>query len=61
MCTFFCPLHLLLLDKAFDDHLVDGRFDKGRGDGLPITPALSVVGNQPLIVLDIGAEFLQRF
>jgi hypothetical protein len=38
------PTHLLLVDHAFADHLVDGRLDERGGDGLAGPMTLAVVG-----------------
>jgi hypothetical protein len=61
MRTLFCPLHLLALAKALANHLVDRRFDKPRTDLLPIAVAFAIVGNEALVVRDVGVELLDGF
>ena len=41
----WAPAHLLLLDHAFADYLVDRGFDERGRDGLPRPVALAVVGD----------------
>src|SRR4030095_7825339 len=49
----FGPLHLLLLQEALADALVDGRLDKTGADTLPIPVALAVVGDESAIAVNI--------
>ena len=51
------PLHLLLLDEASADHLIDRRFYERGADGFALPPALAEVGNELAVVADIGFEF----
>ena len=61
MGATWSPGHLLLLVEAFADHLNDGRFHKARADPFPIAVALTVVGNEALVVRDIGMKLLHGF
>src|ERR1035438_4164635 len=54
------PTHLLLLHESFAYHVVDGRFDKRRGNRLVMSVAVAVVWNERLIGLDVGAQLLHR-
>src|SRR5262249_58650566 len=47
---FGCSLHLLPVDKAFADDLIDCRFHKSRTDGIPMAIAFTKVGNEFLVV-----------
>ena len=51
------PLHLLLLDEASADHLIDGRFYERGADGFALPSALAEVGNELAVVADVGLEF----
>ncbi|MGH3233586.1 MAG: hypothetical protein ACRDOH_10100 [Streptosporangiaceae bacterium] len=42
-----CPAHLLFLDQALADDLVDRGFGERDGDGLASTPAFPVAGDPP--------------
>jgi len=57
----FRPLHLLTLAKALNHHLVHGGFDNTRADPLSGVVALAIVGMKPLLVRDVGVEFLDGF
>src|SRR5512135_1310565 len=46
MCSQLGPAHLLLLDHPFADHLVHGRFGKGRRDRLAVAIAIPVIGDR---------------
>ena len=48
MGTALGPTHLLLLDHALADHLVDRRLHKPCGDAFPVAVAVAVVGDEPL-------------
>jgi len=61
MGRVFRPLHLLLLAEALADHLVHGGFDKAGADPLSGAVALTIVGNEALIVCDVRMELLHRF
>jgi predicted Kef-type K+ transport protein len=43
MCTFLCPLHLLLFGKSLTYDLVYRRFHKARRNRLVIAPTFAVV------------------
>jgi hypothetical protein len=58
--TFRTPLHLLPLGKAFGDDGVHGGFDKACADPVALAIALAVVGNERLIVGNVGVEFFDR-
>ena len=47
------PLHLLLLDEAPADDLIDHRFYERRADGFPLPPTLAEVGNELAVVADV--------
>ena len=51
-------LHLLLLAEAFADHLIHGRLHKTGADPFPRTVALTVVGNEAFVVLNIHLLYL---
>ena len=53
------PPHLLLLDKALADHLVDGRFDEPAGDGLAVPAAIPIIGDGVEIGRHIVHELLE--
>jgi hypothetical protein len=61
MCGAFRPLHRLFLTEPLTHHLIDGRFHKAGADAFPVTVALAIVRNEPLIMLDIGMELLDGF
>ena len=61
MCRAFRPLHRLPLAEALADHLIDGRFHKAGADALALPVALAIIGNESLVVLDVGVEFLNGF
>ena len=54
-----CPLHLLLLDKAAADHLVDPGLHKRGADGFSLPVAFSKVRDELLVVADVGVELIQ--
>ena len=58
MGTALGPLHLLALDHALADHLVDGRLRSGCRDRLAVAVALAVVRDEVAIVVDVGMELL---
>jgi len=57
MCSAGCPLHLLLLDHALADHLVDRGFNEGRANHLVVPVAFAKVRDELLIVADVDLEF----
>src|SRR5664279_2701728 len=54
------PSHLLLLDHAFADDLVDRGFDERGGDGLAGTSAFPIVGDSGGVRGEVAAEFAYR-
>jgi hypothetical protein len=60
MGTALGPLHLLALDHALADHLIDRRFREGCRDRLAVAVALSVVRNEAAVVVDVAVEFLDN-
>jgi hypothetical protein len=52
------PGHLLLLAETLADHLIHGRFHNARAAAFAVPIALTVIGNEALIVLDSGADFV---
>jgi hypothetical protein len=55
------PSHLRLLAEAVADHLIHGGLYKAGADPFALPIALTVVGNETLLVLDISMELLDRF
>ena len=53
------PAHLLLLHKAFANHVVHGRFNKRRGNRLVVPVAVAIVRDERLIGPDIATELFQ--
>src|SRR5260370_15046059 len=47
------PLHLLLLDESFADHLVDSRLHEGRADRLPLMSTLAEVRDELAVIADV--------
>src|SRR5271167_2650084 len=47
------PLHLLLLDESFADHLVDRRLHEGRADRLPLMSTLAEVRDELAVIADV--------
>ena len=60
MCTFLCPLHLLLFGKPLTYDLVYRRFHKARRNRFLITPTLAVIWNECLVDNDVRVEFVER-
>ena len=58
MGAFFCPPHLLFLDKPFSDQLIDGRFHKPGRDFLPVSIAITIIGDEGVVGLDVAREIL---
>ena len=52
-----CPAHLLLLDHALADDLVDRRLDEGTRNRLAVPIALTVVGDPGVVGSELAAEF----
>ena len=55
-----CPAHLLLLDHALADDLVDSGLDEGTGDGLPTPIPLAVVGDPHRVGPKVTSELSSR-
>jgi hypothetical protein len=58
------PLHLLLLHKAFADHLIHGRLGHGRRDGFPVAVPVPIIGNEGFVGRDVALklpESLEEF
>jgi hypothetical protein len=55
------PGHLLFLAEALADHLVDRRFHEAGADPLSCPVALAIIGNEALVIRDIGMELLYGF
>jgi hypothetical protein len=49
MGTALGPSHLLSLDKSLTQNLVDGRLNKGRGNGFSMPITVAVIGNKGLV------------
>jgi hypothetical protein len=56
-----CPAHLLFLDHAFGDDLVDRGLCERGGDGLASTVAFPVVGDPVGVDADVTVELADRF
>jgi hypothetical protein len=54
MGTLGAPLHLLPLCKAFSDNVIHRRLDEARTDSISLVIALAVVGDERLIVGNVG-------
>ncbi len=54
------PLHLLLLAESLVEDGVDARLNKGRRDGVAVSPAFAVVRDESAVVLDVGPELTDR-
>lgn len=52
------PLHVLLLDHALTNHLVNGRFSETSADPIAVAIPLPVVDNLADVVADVGLKFL---
>ncbi|MEU4235062.1 hypothetical protein AB0F17_63250 [Nonomuraea sp. NPDC026600] len=50
------PAHLLFLDHAAADDVVDGGFGGGAGDGFAAAVAFAVVGDLLAVACDVAAE-----
>ena len=59
MRAFFCPPHLLTLDKSCTEHLIDHRLYKTCCDFSPPIP-ITVVRNEGVIGVDVVCEILHR-
>ncbi|HXZ70645.1 MAG TPA: hypothetical protein VEH31_07225, partial [Streptosporangiaceae bacterium] len=55
-----CPAHLLFLDHALADDLVDRGLGERGGDGLASTAALPVVRDPPGVGADVAVELADR-
>src|SRR5260370_26169145 len=53
------PLHLLLLDESFADHLVDRRLHEGRADGFPLPSTLAEVRDELAIIADVSFKLTE--
>src|SRR5258708_37002869 len=51
------PSHLLFLDKSLTQNLVDGRLNKGRGNGFSMPITVTVIGSKCSVGADVGPEF----
>ncbi len=51
MSAALAPSHLLLLDHTLGDHLIDRGLNKTGADPLLVPMSLTIVWNEPLIVL----------
>src|SRR5260221_13974064 len=47
------PLHLLLLDESFADHLVDRRLHERRADRFPLPSTLAEVRDELAVIADV--------
>ena len=56
MCAPPRPLHLLLLDEALADDLIDRGFHKRGTDGFALTVTFSEVGDELGVVPDVSVE-----
>jgi hypothetical protein len=56
-----CPAHLLFFDKSFGDDLIDGGFDKTRGNRFTIAVAFALIGNHQRIIFNVDLKFFNRF
>jgi hypothetical protein len=54
------PGHLLLLHHLLAHHLVHCRLDKAGADPFALAVALTLMGDNTPVVLDVGAELLHR-
>jgi len=61
MCAVWCPPHLLFLDEAFAEHLVDRRFDEPSGNRLAVPMTISVIRYRRHVARDVIHEFLEFF
>jgi len=61
MCTFLCPLHLLLFGKPLTYDLVYRRFHKARRDRFLVAPAFAVIWNECLVDNYLLVELVERF
>src|SRR6266498_5348291 len=55
--ALWCPLHLLLLDHALADHLIDRRLDETGADPFSIAIPFAVVDNVRRVVGDVRLQF----
>ena len=60
MRAFFCPPHLLTLDKPFTDHLIDRGFYKTCCDLFSVPIPITIVRNEGVIGVDVVREILHR-
>ena len=51
------PLHLLPLGEALGDDIVHRRFDEASAYSVSLAIALAVVGDEGLVVGDVGVHF----
>jgi hypothetical protein len=55
------PSHLLFLAEAFADHLILGRFHEAGADPFSRPVALTVVGNEATVVLNVDVKLFHGF
>src|SRR5450759_2342785 len=60
MCSLRRPAHLLFLDHALADHLVDRRLDERARDRLPIAIALAIIWYPGAVGPNVAAELGHR-
>jgi hypothetical protein len=60
MCSLLSPPHLLLIDHPLGDHLIHNGLDKACRNPFSITITLAVIGDELLIVGDVGLELFNR-
>jgi len=53
MSAFFCPPHLLTLDKSCTEHLIDRRLYKTCCDFLSVPIPITIVRNEGVIGVDV--------
>ena len=58
MRSFFCLAHLLTFDKPFADHLIDCGFHKTRGYLFSVPIAITIIGDERVVGLDVASEIL---
>lgn len=52
------PGHLLLLDHALADHLMEGRLDEGRGNHLAVPIPVTIIWNERLVQVLVGESLV---
>src|SRR6266481_7689119 len=61
MGTAVGPPHRLSLDKSLTQNLVEGRLNKGRGNGFSMPITVAVIGNKGSVGANVGPEFSNGF